>query len=340
MRGNVLDRFQAGTELNDFKRDINLVQYAREQGYEIDRAKSCRSSKCLRHPSGDKIIVARDRKDEHWIYFSVRDDRDNGTIVDFVQTRTPGADLAKVRRVLRDWLGRPDPVPPSFHDAVVPTERNRAAAAAEYHAATVVPNLHYLNERGLRAETLAHPQFAGTWRRDPRFGNALFVHRDAEGISGFEKKNHGFTGFATGGEKTFWFSTPREAVVRLVVAESAIDALSHFQLRPQPQTRYMSFAGEMSPRQVELLKLAALRLPESGQVVLAVDRDDAGDQFFRKLSAALASTGREVLRDSPELGHKDWNDVLRAREQRFVREQPPTPLADCLARWRVGAMER
>ena len=62
----MIDRFTAADELNDFKRDINLVQYARELGYEIVREKSCRSSKCLRHANGDKIIVARDRQDEHW----------------------------------------------------------------------------------------------------------------------------------------------------------------------------------------------------------------------------------------------------------------------------------
>lgn len=318
----MLDRYQAGAELNDFKRAINLVQYARELGYEIVKKKSCVSSKCLRHSSGDKIIVARDRADEHWIYFSVRDASDNGTIIDFVQTRTPGADLAKVRQILREWLGRPDPSPPTAFDAVVPVERDRAAAAAAFHAATAVPNLRYLNERGLRRETLSHPQFASTWRRDPKFGNALFVHRDAAGISGFEKKNRGFTGFATGGEKTFWYSTPGEPVVRLIVAESAIDALSYFQLNPQRSTRYMSFAGEMSTRQVSLLQQATAKLPKAGEVVLAVDRDAAGDKFVSKLSAALTGLGVAVRRDSPELGNKDWNDVLRARERAYINELP------------------
>ena len=34
-------------------------------------------------PGGDKIVIAQD-EDQHWIYFSVRDDSDNGSIIDFV----------------------------------------------------------------------------------------------------------------------------------------------------------------------------------------------------------------------------------------------------------------
>ncbi len=34
--------------------------------------------------TGDKIVVKRDA-DGHMVYFSVRDDSDNGSIIDFVQ---------------------------------------------------------------------------------------------------------------------------------------------------------------------------------------------------------------------------------------------------------------
>lgn len=335
----MIDRIAAAAEINDFKRTVNLVRYAREIGYEVVKHKSCAASKCLQHSSGDKIVVARSRDDDHWIYFSLRDPRDKGTIIDFVQARNAGTDLAQVRRVLRDWLGRPEPPASDFHDKVVPTQRDRAAAAAAYHAASRTPNLRHLNERGLRPETLTHPQFADTWRRDPKYGSALFVHRDADGISGFEKKHRNFTGFAGGGEKTFWYSTPRDPVTRLVVTESAIDALSHYQLQPQTNTRYMSFAGELSPRQVVLLQKAAQKLPSSGEVVLAVDRDERGDHFFAKLSDAIASVGVAVRRDSPELA-KDWNDVLKAKEHRFIDAMVQLREQARLVRGRGESLER
>ena len=58
----------------------------------------------MRHPvTNDKLVVRLDR-DGHWTYFSVRDDRDNGTIVDFVLRRGTSS-LAGVREELRGWAG-------------------------------------------------------------------------------------------------------------------------------------------------------------------------------------------------------------------------------------------
>jgi hypothetical protein len=316
------DEYKSRNELNDLKQFVNLVQYARSIGYEVVRHKSCAASKCLRHAeTGDKVIVARSRRDDHWIYFSLTNDRDNGTIIDFVQARLrPEPNLAQVRAHLREYLGRPEPVYETPDDRIVASERDRRAAAAKFMGAVQVSNLRYLNERGLRQETLAHPQFASSWRRDRKTGNALFVHRDASGISGFEQKNRGFTGFAKGGEKTLWYSTPHSPIERLVVAESAVDALSYYQLHPQEQTRYLSVAGQFSPLQAELLARAAAKLPAGSEVVLAVDADAAGDKIAEKIRLAMARDGVSIRRDSPSaMQCKDWNDVLKLRERPFIQ---------------------
>ena len=71
-------------ELEDFKTEINLTEYAAGQGYVLDRRASSRNSAVMRRDDGDKVMIARGQ-DRHWIYFSVRDDADNGTIIDFVQ---------------------------------------------------------------------------------------------------------------------------------------------------------------------------------------------------------------------------------------------------------------
>ena len=41
----------------------------------------------MRHPTTDDKIVIRRDDDGHWIYFSVRDNFDHGTVIDFVQRR-------------------------------------------------------------------------------------------------------------------------------------------------------------------------------------------------------------------------------------------------------------
>ena len=79
------------------------------EGYQLDRKKSWRGSAVMRHPKGDKIMIKRDARSGHYVYFSVRDDRDNGTIIDFVQRRQHMS-IGAVRKELRPWMGMP-PVP-------------------------------------------------------------------------------------------------------------------------------------------------------------------------------------------------------------------------------------
>ena len=96
-------------ELETFKR-IDLRAYAASLGYALDRRESWASSAVMRGAADDKIIVKRDG-DGHYVYFSVRDDRDNGLIIDFVQKRR-GLTLGALRKELRPWVGMSAPVIP------------------------------------------------------------------------------------------------------------------------------------------------------------------------------------------------------------------------------------
>jgi hypothetical protein len=93
-------------ELERFKRDVNLPELAASHGYLLATEKrpgTTAASVSMRHPmTDDKIVIRRDR-DGHWTYVSVRDDRDNGTVIDFVQRRHARS-LGAVRQQLRAWL--------------------------------------------------------------------------------------------------------------------------------------------------------------------------------------------------------------------------------------------
>src|SRR5690348_6438092 len=96
-------------ELESFKR-IDLRAYAASQGYQFDKRQSWRGSAVMRHANNDKIIIKCDA-DGHLVYFSVRDETDNGTIIDFVQRRER-VSIGVVRKILRPWNGQaPLPVP-------------------------------------------------------------------------------------------------------------------------------------------------------------------------------------------------------------------------------------
>jgi len=124
-------------ELEQLKRSIDLVDYAKKAGYEPRAQDGAPGLTVLDHPNRDRIVVARRSPSGPWIYASVTDyeprapgepaadalsrlrysiDRakDKGSIVDFVQQRDGTARRGEVplqhaRERLRDFLatGRP-----------------------------------------------------------------------------------------------------------------------------------------------------------------------------------------------------------------------------------------
>jgi hypothetical protein len=114
----------------------------------------------MRHPlSNDKVIIKRSM-DGHYVYFSVRDDRDNGSIIDFVQNRQK-LSIGAVRKELRPWIGQaPMPVPefPVLHK----TEKDRMKVEMSWVCMEPITDGHpYLeHERAIPGAVLTLDRFA------------------------------------------------------------------------------------------------------------------------------------------------------------------------------------
>jgi Toprim-like len=315
-------------ELDRFKR-MNLAEYADSAGYRLVRREPTRgggsrgsttSSLLMRQATTDDKIVIRLDRDGHWTYFSVRDDRDNGTIIDFV-LRRGARSIAAVREELRCWAGDLRSSASSLASlsasASASATGDRRIVRAAYDRARSVPNHPYLNVRGIRPETLACRRFAGTWRVDAR-GDLLFPHRDGPSpndICGFERKNARFAAFSTGGTKTLWTSNARDGDARLVITEAVIDAFSYHQLQPGDRNRYLSTSGSIGERQARHVSAAIACLPPGSLVVLATDNDDAGEKLAEKIGTL---GGVRCERHRPPAG-KDWNEWLQRCEREFIR---------------------
>jgi hypothetical protein len=329
-RSSTLPELRSGVlvdaEFDRFKR-VDLCAYAASHGYQLVRCKTKRgggtpgvtaSSLLMRHPTTDDKIVVRLDRDGHWTYFSVRDDRDNGTIVDFVLQRGT-SNLAGVREDLRGWAGDLRAMPPPALVRLSTADLDdRAALCASYSRAQIVANDPYLNSRGIRPETLGSSRFAGTWRVDAR-GNLLFAHRDgvaAHSICGYERKNAHFAGFSTGGHKTVWASNLRDDDNKLVITEAVIDAFSYHQLHPNPRARYTSTCGSFGERQRGHVAAAIARVPHGSTIVIATDGDLAGDRLADKIG--LLAGKAPTVRHRPLVG-KDWNEYLQRHERDYIR---------------------
>jgi hypothetical protein len=248
-----------------------------------------------------------------WYYFCVRDGRNNGSVIDFLQARG-GGNLGEVRKVLRDWLGVSRPVvqPSLFARELMPVSKDRAGVLEAWNKAKACASLAYLTGRGLGPDVLALPRFAGRVRVDVRH-NALFPHYDQEGLCGFEVKNQNFTGFASGGVKGLWHSAIKPGDFWLVLTETAIDALSFQVIHGGDVVRYMSTGGTLNPQQPALIRGAMEKMPEGSVIVLAFDIDEDGEKLADEVKA-LAPAGRKVRRMVPDVGQgKDWNEALKNR---------------------------
>lgn len=224
-------------ELEAFKTQIDLRQYAASLGFERDKIKSSRCSAFMRR-GDDKIIIKLDAADGHFVYFTIHGDRDNGSIIDFAMRRK-SMNLGEVRKELRPWIGRPSQPLPELPKLEL-SRKDRGLVEAEFEAAGIALRHPYLEgERKLPASLLSSPRFKGRVSIDER-GNALFPHADQDGLCGFEKKNHSYTSFARGGEKALWFSSCRTGDQFLIFCESGIEALSHALLFRNAKARYAS----------------------------------------------------------------------------------------------------
>lgn len=302
-------------ELERFKSQINLTEYAAARGYQLDRRESSRNSVVMRHPaSNDKVIIARAERDHHWIYFSVRDDADHGTILDFV-CRRDRSSFPEACRTLATWLGdlRPRVSPDLYRASIEPRRIDRRAARAEYERAHSISNSLYLNCRGIRSEVIRHPRFAATLREDSR-RKVLFPHRDQLGFAGFESRYHDWTSFSLGGVKALWPSNVFPTDTRLVLVESGIDALSHFQLHRDERTRYGSTGGTCSPHQLDVLRTTFRTLPQGTTVCLAFDRDAAGELLANQVRDLGGATFERI---QTPVG-KDWTEFLELRERDLI----------------------
>ena len=314
-------------ELEHFKSQINLCEYAASVGFLLDRKASSRCSAAMRHSNGDKIVVARNSS-RHWVYFNVHGgsggaNGDSGTIIDFVQTRRQ-LSLGEVRKELRPWIGSSGvsafTTSPSVPLDLAPVEHDAAKVFGNWiNAKRIDTSQPYLvQDRCIPSSILADPIFNDRIRTDRR-SNVLFPHWDQTGsLCGFELKNREFTGFAPGGVKGLWCSRPRSDDQVMVLAETAIDALSVAAIYGSERKRFFSTAGQISPMQAACIRSAAARMPANAEIWLAFDNDDGGQKLTQQVSEALAELNdnfRKVVASLPPNFGDDWNDVLRNKSK-------------------------
>lgn len=309
-------------ELEQFKTQINLCEYAASIGFETDRKQSSKRNAVMRNSQGDKIAIVR-RSTGHWVYINTHG-QDSGSIIDFVQAQK-SLSIGQVRKELRPWISGKVSSRISFTDEreefkILPIDRDLSKVNEHWRQTrSLQADDQYLPKRGISNAVLEDPIFADRIRVDHR-SNMIFPHWNVRGeFCGFEIKNQGFTGFSPSGEKGLWCSRPQPNDQIMVISESAIDALSMATLFGISNKRFFSTGGQCSLQQLACLKSAINNMPIPPVIWLAMDNDDGGKRLVDGIRAGLESVStsfHQMVDKRPEIQGSDWNDILRNQQQK------------------------
>ena len=154
---------------------------------------------------------------------------------------------------------------------------------------TVVHTEHRLNGKKLTPEEVENCLAKGikTETKDFEFKNTVFPMTTEDGqVVGLEMKNSNFHGNAPDSAKSssLWISNIDKSrpVDLIVVNESAVDAISHYQLNEdrlkEKNVVYVSTGGNLADGQIVLIEKLCLHL-EPKQIFLANDNDVSGIKF-------------------------------------------------------------
>lgn len=288
---------------------MDLASYAEGIGYERVQAKCSPNSLMLRRQE-EKIVITR-KADGHYVYSSVHDSQDSGSIVDFVMTRR----RCGYAEAMTHLLGHaPFSSPTGFKASPslppVADEPDRKRIAAVWNAATWNPEPAYLLGRGLSPDVLKDPRFHDRFRVNKR-GVVMFPHFDRQGMTGYELRGEGVKSFAKDGKRALWYSNNLKQARTIMICESAINAISHAELHGG-DCAYVSHAGTISSKQRDLLAGLFTKIDQkNGRAIVGTDNDEAGERYFEQMQAL---TGMKLDRLSPILA--DWNaDLLYIRRE-------------------------
>lgn len=291
-------------ELAELRAQVDCRAVLEKAGWELDGQESTRNAPKYRQGAGRIVIVTHEGRG--W-FDPLSEGR--GDVLALAQ-HLWGGNLGHARKALRPLAGIVPKLMPMRQTApVVPIDAERLWTEAH----TLKPGSQgwrYLTEtRGLPSISVDRAVQVGVLR-EGICGTVWAMHQGAHGrITGWEMRGPRYKGFSKGGGKTlFWLGHPPVAD-RVVVTESAIDAMSLATIEDWPDgTLYTSTGGGYGPETGAALQAM---LPRNARLVAATDQGTGGELLASRLHELATAGGTGFGRLRPEAD--DWNEQLRRR---------------------------
>ncbi|MEP2026943.1 MAG: toprim domain-containing protein [Reichenbachiella sp.] len=280
-------------EIADFKQNINLPSVAESLGFVLNKSKSSISTVVMAHPVNNETFhFFTNAKTKDQLFRNIHNSKQVGTVIDLYQLMSPGLNLGQVRVALRPFLNLPPTrrqftISPSFQ------QRNPDDSVNQFivHKLT---NTHFLNSRGIKDDTLFSQKFNNTINQvhlhsskyNKTFENTAFPIKHKGITLGLDVRNKtkegSFKHAAATSKRSLgvWTSNKPDQTDKILIVESPIDALAHYQSNPikNKGTFYIATNGQPSEQHVIIIKEFIDEL-DPPVIALGNDNDNAGIRF-------------------------------------------------------------
>ncbi|NLT23082.1 MAG: DUF3991 domain-containing protein [Syntrophorhabdus sp.] len=309
-------------EIKIINATVDIGQVAEALGFAKDRAKSSKMSHKYTR-DGDRIVVKDSPSRPGQEYYTLgksKEEGDCGPVFNFVYWREGERNLGKTRKILKPFIGTldaalvtPVTVPSRMIEEEAPDRSSEWEALSETPMPLKRHVVDHLYKMGITRETLE--AFRGLLHADA-MKNACFASRLQDGrIVGWSVRGTQDKKFRSNhGTKALFFGPPgKERTEHLVVTESALDALSYWQIFHEQVDIMVSATNGNTGDYGQVVLLA--RELGAQQIIVATDNDEAGEEQGKALAAVLDNAGVPWFYHRPPGGTKDWNKYLLQQKE-------------------------
>jgi hypothetical protein len=228
----------------EYKNKVSILQLAEYLGYKPLKERYTKARPVLRDANGDTILIKNPTNPSIQVYWNLNNSLQHGSVIDFVKNNigrfgiSERTEIDSINKILSHFSGIPYDNS-SYKQS--PLSEQRIFNEADYQISIPeIRDLHYLTgERKLSPETVqAFIPFIRLVENGgyKNIGFPFVIADQDEKIRGYELRNYGFKSFSAGGDKinASWiadFSTNKNEVRNIFFFESAIDAMSYFQVK-------------------------------------------------------------------------------------------------------------
>lgn len=312
---NFKNKYPDAKSFEDFRTEISIIELATANGYHHEVKKGSRTPVFFNPQNNDRIIIINPTNPGNQGYWNPDDNTDKGSLINFIKRRLGSIfpqnnarnENANVNAVLYNYLKLPEPVKQQNRQLVNPDILQNVEAhkfLIDYYKIKPLFKKDFFQERSISLDTLEKTEFTGRifnvqyqdpTKPSPVYINVAFPYHLAHDtrMVGLEIRNSNYKAHAEGSDRSngVWYSNMPEKLDRIVMVESALDALSYKELRKQENTLFVSYGGNLTINQIQTIK----ELKSKGntdvnfQYVTANDNDKKGAYYDLMLLRELAA---------------------------------------------------